>query len=118
MPLQRGIGFSIVLSYCVLPSVARAVFQTWSCEAFGVDDETRERVSYMRSDLSVTCGGSEHNELVRLSYALLVIWPIGMPCLYLALLLRARDDIRQRRQSFAAASTRFLWVDYEPRYFW
>ena len=72
----------------------------------------------MRADLTVECGSAEHTSLVRLSWGLMVVWPIGMPCVYLALLCRARHDIRRRRHSFAAASTHFLWADYEPHFFY
>ena len=82
----------------------------WSCESFGLSDELGQRVSYMRSDGSVECGGDEHAALVSVSWVLMALWPIGVPSLYLVLLVWARDDIKQRQPSFIAASTRFLWV--------
>ena len=115
--LQRGVAFAILLSFCVLPSVSQAIFDTWACESFELDDAAGESISYMRSDLTVECGGAEHDALVNVSYALMVLWPIGVPLSYLALLWHARAAIRQRQPTFVAESTRFLWVEYEADYF-
>jgi len=129
--LQRGFAFAIFLSYVVLPTVSRSVFETWSCENFGyIDDPTRHLSddptltrSFMRTDGEVVCevGGpsdSPHNRLAQLSYGLLVLWPLGMPAAYAALLYKCRSSIRRRTQSFLSASTHFLWREYEARFYW
>jgi hypothetical protein len=68
----------ILLSFCVLPSVSQAIFDTCACESFELS--AGESISYMRSDLTVECGGAEHDALAGVSYAaLMVLWPIGVP---------------------------------------
>eukprot|EP00965_Chrysotila_dentata_P072795 2406047-Pleurochrysis_carterae.AAC.4 len=58
------------------------------------------------------CGSAAHAAARRQSFALAVIWPIGIPTLYAALLFLSRKDIRGRRPGPLVNAIRFLWAEY------
>merc|ERR1740130_865551 len=115
--MLRSIYVILLISFCVLPSVSRSIFTTWSCESFGLDDST-DKVAYMRSDWSVECGQEQHNRLKAASWGFFVMWPIGVPLLYVALLQMCRRAITHHHPSYLSTSIRFLWKEYRDQFFW
>ena len=75
------------------PEIATMIGLCGTCLTFATDSATEQSISFLREDPSVQCYSDEHREIILASYVLMVIWPIGMPLLYLALLL----DQRSRR---------------------
>ena len=71
----------------------------------------------MHTDGSVECSGPTHRRLVNISLTFLVLVPIGVPLLYLWLLVAGRHEHRTNG-SLLAQSTRFLWRGYKETYFW
>ena len=53
-------------------------------------------VWYLLADPSLECSGSEYDFLEKLAVVYLVVWPIGMPLGYLALLLPRRRLVHER----------------------
>jgi hypothetical protein len=113
-----GIPTFILVTFCVLPSVSRSIFETWSCESFGNDDSSGGTTAYMRTDLSVECGGEEHSRLASLSWALFVLWPVLMPLSYLGLLYYCRESIQRHKPSYLSSSIRFLYREYREQWYW
>jgi len=111
-----GIPTFILVTFCVLPSVSRSIFETWSCESFGNDDSSGGTTAYMRTDLSVECGGEEHSRLASLSWALFALWPVLMPLSYLGLLYYCRESIQRHKPSYLSSSIRFLYSEYREQW--
>ena len=116
--LRRVLELQILVSYVVLPSVSRSIFETWACESFRLDDAAGTSVPYLRSDGTTTCNSADHRRLAALSFAFLALWPIGVPCAYALLLWRCRAEIRTGRPSWLASSARFLSEDYSHKFLW
>ena len=65
--------------------MSAAIFRAWNCVSYSYDGATE--LSFLVQDLSVRCGDSaEHQQVVAVAWALVVVWPIGMVLLYAALL--------------------------------
>lgn len=79
--------------FALVPSVCARIFSTFSCEAFVIDDETSEEVWYLFADSSIECYSHEHAELTMVAGWLILLWPIGVPSLFAALLFAShRSD--------------------------
>ena len=71
-----------------VPSVSSRIFAAWGCERFGSEPGVDRY--YLRVDLSIECYSNEHEELQRLAFVFIIIWAIGVPCIYAGLLAKAR----------------------------
>ena len=61
----------------------------------------------------------EYWKVRNLAYALMVIWPVGMPLAFLLALLPIRTLLREERSSRLTRATAFLHRDYKPSlFFW
>ena len=87
------------------------------CQEFGFDDGppivTR---SFLYADYAVECDLEEHKSLKRLASGLIVLWPVGWPVLFAALLFASRTTARWAPELSRAVS--FLHVEYKPTLFY
>ena len=121
----RSLPFALFLSYCLVPSVSKSIFQSWSCIAFEVDGRDVQRISYqtfLRSDLSVRCSeygfsNTEHNTIKAIASVLLAIWPVGMVVMCAAALLPCRTSLRAHKLTPLNRATKFLHQDYRTSWF-
>ena len=120
------IPLALLLSFAFVPSVSANIFAAWSCAPFrNVDSvaanapEAPATIEYLRKDLSVVCHSSgEHLRIVAAATVLMGIWPIGVPVLYVLLLLRIRRPILAHTPSRLTRATAFLHRDYKPVFFY
>lgn len=115
--LMPTVYTALLVTYAALPTASRGIFTAWRCESFGYNDVRDERRSFLVADWSIECGDPSHRSLVLLGWALLAVWPVGVFVCYTVLLARSGHAIRTERLSHLANCIRFLWADYEPRYF-
>ena len=120
--MLRGLEASILISFCVLPSVTRSLFLAFQCESFGFDDIAGEdSKAYLTASLNVECtGDGEHGSIIALAVVFVVLWPVAMPLLYAVLLHRCRHAIVDHQPNALSRATRFLWSEcpcmhIEPR---
>ena len=97
--------------------VSSAAFRAFSCERF---DTGRE---FLRADLSVECSTSAHVSEVheaakKLALAAIMIYPVGISCLYIFAFVYARPAIRESRTTRLSQAIGFLSQDFEPAYLW
>lgn len=117
--LRSALPAGLFLSFLLLPSISSLIFRSFLCDAFVHHDATGATRSYLHSDYSMECGTPSHQRLERWAYGLILLWPAGVPALYLIFLLACRRTIRAGRVTHASASVRFLWSDYRPKvYLW
>ena len=128
--------FILLLSFIMTPAVTKDIFSTFDCTKYQLEDKScdgekagcNER-SFLTVDLTVVCSDrgvptAEHNHLQVLAYIYMMMWPIGMPLIYLAVLVYPRwgnkHALRQQRQmeTWPIKATRFLHEEYSPHYFW
>ena len=81
--------FAVVFLF--YPSCSAAAFSAFSCEDF-------EGTRYLKADYSIDCDSPEHASTRAIAGIMIVIYPIGTPLLYLAVLLFNRKAIHAARQ--------------------
>ena len=118
--LFRSLEAAVFISFCVLPSVTRSLFLAFKCESIGYDDLTSpaESQTYLSASLNVECYSPEHAQIYTTAWVFIVLWPLALPLLYGALLFRSRHAILNHQPSTLSRAIRFLWFDYDDRYFW
>ena len=82
----------------ILPSLSVKIFRMFDCTDVDPEGTTKENDSYLTADMSISCN-SEKYEIAQIyaSFCVLV-YPVGVPCVYLLLLQRRREDIMQREE--------------------
>ena len=86
---------TLLFCFLLVPSVARRVFSSFSCDSFGYDDRYGVRRFYLHTDHSVRCTdplqtSPEHEQIKLVSGFLIAIWPVGVPLLFAGLLIASR----------------------------
>jgi hypothetical protein len=82
----------LVLGYFIYPGANAIFFQTFNCQSI---DGKR----YLRNDLSIDCSDPAHQSASILAVFMVLIFSIGLPLLYLLLLI-------PHRKGFVAQSGR------------
>lgn len=103
--VMRVLPLTITILFALVPSVCARVFSTFSCELFGFDDAAGLSLSFLYADNSIECVGAAYDDLRRLATALVVLWPIGVPALFLSLLVASCS-----KASWAVALSRAVRV--------
>ena len=110
--LIRGLPSLMCLLFYAFPIVFSWAFRALDCEEF--DDGTR----FLRVDYSLDCNDAEHGRVVSLAWVAIALYPIGIPLLYLTLLLSARQAILAEQPTDLSRSLTFLHQDYAPSMYW
>ena len=97
--------------------MSSAAFRAFSCERF---DNGRE---FLRADYSVECStamhvSEEHTVAKSLAWLAILLYPVGISCVYVLLLRGARPAILQDRPTPLSKALGFLVRDFEPGYYW
>ena len=85
----------LFLVFCFTISTSFSVFSVLRCQDF-TPDITTPRRTFLRADLSIECYTPEWQPSLALFPVFLVIWPIGMPLLFLGLLVACRRAIQRK----------------------
>ncbi len=121
-----------LISFFAFPVVSSYAFRAFDCECFDNGE------SYLRVDYSLMCSTgcvmpsrpmlfetnatgaytAEYWEVQYLARAAIGVYPVGVPLLYLILLLAARKALSNEEETRLSAALGFLHREYEPRYFW
>ena len=99
--LIRALPYLLHILFYAFPLVSSRAFQAFECEEF--DDGTR----FLRVDYSLDCNDDEHGRVVALAWVAIALYPIGIPLLYLALLLSARKAILTEQPTDLSRSLTF-----------
>jgi hypothetical protein len=68
--------------------------------------------------LSIECGSDQHASVQRVAYVFFAIWPVGMPLLYLLMLVTCRGALVEKRSTPLTHATSFLHQEYSSHFFW
>ena len=110
--LIRALPYLLYLLFFAFPLVSSRAFQAFDCEEF--DGGTH----FLRVDYSLDCDDNEYGRVVYLAWVAISLYPIGIPLLYLALLLSARKAILTEQPTALSRSLTFLYQDYAPSMYW
>jgi hypothetical protein len=112
---------SLFILFLCATTVSDKIFDVFDCVEVETDSlqvvaQTRR---FMRSQLDVECDQSnpEYSRLWNISMALLFVWPVGMPVVFMLSMLPARHDLHLGRQTRGTTVTAILHKEYKPMFF-
>ena len=108
----RALPYLLYILFFAFPLVSSRAFQAFDCEEF--DDGTR----FLRADYSLHCDDAEYRRVFFLAWVAIALYPVGVPLLYLTLLLCARKAILTEQPTALSRSLTFLHQDYELSMYW
>ncbi len=87
-------GFVVV--FLVYPSCSAALFKFSGCKTFNGEGE--DGAAFLLVDYAVRCDDATHTAMWFYVALMLIVYPIGVPCLYAAILYRHRNTLREIRR--------------------
>ena len=99
------------LAFLSYPVVTNTAFDAFPCHTLAEGE-------WLKADVAIQCGTAEHEQAIRLAWAAIVAYPIGLLVLSAALLFRARHVIHEHRPTQFSKAIRFLHAEYKPSVFW
>ena len=118
---MRFVYTTIVIIYLFLPSITEGIFDAIECKSYLSNDLTQDQKSYLINNWDVQCSkeDNEYKSTMPTFIALLILFPIGLPCGFLILLLSIRKSVQSKQITNLAQASRFLWRDYNTEVmFW
>ena len=84
------VPLALAVAFLFVSSVSAFIFQVRACKGYGFDDRAWPKPSsryFLRADLSIECFTTPaHDELVRLMWVFVAVWPIGVVVCYVLVL--------------------------------
>lgn len=93
---NKYFNYIVYVTYLVLPSVTTTIFQMFICTNIDPEHETDDDSLYLTADMSISCTSMYYYQGVFYAVMMILIYPIGIPCLYLKLLYENREEIMDR----------------------
>jgi hypothetical protein len=111
----------LAMTFLIYSTVSTTIFQTFACDS--VDDDAELKAVFLRADYSVQCGTHVHMLYKVYAGVMIILYPIGIPVLYIWLLKQSRHmgyaHGSSKHIQSALSSTGFLWRSYTSRmYYW
>ncbi|KAG5178591.1 hypothetical protein JKP88DRAFT_154875, partial [Tribonema minus] len=118
--VTRDVNAFLVFTFLIFSGVSLTVFETFAC-----DKELKEFTGniYLHADYSLQCSDDEglHKKYSIYAGFMVVVYPVGIPLMYAAILWRvaARQREHGQQPSRLTSASSFLWSSYEGRaYYW
>eukprot|EP00752_Nemacystus_decipiens_P013346 g11816.t1 len=104
----------LLLTFFIYSSASSTVFQTFACET--LDDD----VEYLRADYRIVCTDAKHRAFEVYAGIMIMVYPVGIPLLYAALLFQRRHVLADAgADKTVAQPIAGLWEPYRPeRYYY
>jgi hypothetical protein len=102
----KAAGWMLVGTYFLYPSCTAVIFTTFNCN-------TVDGVRYLVADYSIDCGSGEHAAAERWAFFMIVAFAVGLPVLYMCLLVSARRTATTEDTAMLA----FFSADYKDGFF-
>ena len=122
----NALPWVLFISFCICSSISSAIFKAWDCVEYSDDAAANVTRAYLRSfpkmECWVTVNGvststQDYQVVTNLAIIYMVVWPVGLPLLYLLLLAPQRKVLREHKSSLMRRATAFLHREYEPKYY-
>ena len=98
--VSQYVAMFLVITYTVLPSVCTTIFAMFS-PCVNIDPEGLASTTYslyLPKDMSIACNSPRYYYGIYWASVMIIIFPFGIPCLYLYLLFLARAEIALRKE--------------------
>eukprot|EP00903_Cladosiphon_okamuranus_P005767 g5717.t2 len=113
---HKHVSLVLLLTFFVYSSVSSVLFSTFACEVL------EDGKNYLRSDYRIECDSARHRGFQVYAGFMIVVYTVGIPAFYAALLFKDRDILRQEKRDRGSASrvssTSNLWQPYKPSVFY
>ena len=86
---------AFVILFVTYPNCSSTIFAYLSCKVF--DQPGEDGASYLAADLSLECSSVSYMGLLPYAYMMVLLYPIGVPLYYSALLYRSRFELHELR---------------------
>ena len=120
--LAVAVPFDLLVAFMLCPTVSKGIFDTWDCTKYELNGATGDVRTFLNADLQIVCSGNDHPEeydaITTIAYFFLLLWPIGMPLIFLLVLFPSREALRQKRSTRMVKATAFLHKEYDTMFFW
>eukprot|EP00903_Cladosiphon_okamuranus_P017273 g15917.t1 len=113
---HKYVSLVLLLTFLVYASVSSTLFMTFVCE------ELDDGKNYLRADYRIECDSSKHRAFMGYAGCMILLYTVGIPAFYGALLFRDSDvlkrDHQDRERHARLTSTSDLWKPYRPSVFY
>lgn len=82
--------------HIVLPALSVKIFRMFGCSDLDPEDTTPEDDLYLTADMSISCSSTRYKTALIYTMLCVLLYPVGVPCMYFFLLNQRRDDIVAR----------------------
>jgi hypothetical protein len=94
---SKYLNYFFYLTYLVLPSVTTTLFQWFICTNVDPENEdTDEYDRYLTADMSISCQSGYYKQWTVYVILMMLLYPVGIPALYLYLLYCNKEEIMNR----------------------
>jgi len=117
---SRVLPLVLISTFVLVPSTSTRIFKAFSCIQFEYDSGAGNSGvrRYLQADLSLSCDSSEYDTVELTARIMTVVWPVGVPLLYIMLLWASRRAILARNPTPLSRAIEFLTEDYTVTSFW
>ena len=113
---HKHVSMVLLITFLVYSSVSSTVFQMFACE------DLEDGKNYLRADYRIECDSAKHKVLQIYSVIMIMLYPVGIPCLYAGLLFKYRYVLNRAADrevsSEGVDSISDLWKPYKPSQFY
>ena len=118
--MQNTLPLILFISFVLVAPTSSSIFAAWTCETFALNSIAKPptTTAFLLADLSLKCDSSdaEYARVESLAYVFVGLWPIGVPLLFLLVLLQCRAAISQGRVTRLVRATSFLHREYDKQF--
>lgn len=119
--MLRTLPFALKITFAAFPAVSSMAFQGFNCDVVDRDEVTGAMLEgYLARDLAVACaeyGGLQmpaDDTTKAIMFVTIGVWTVGVPLIYVALLVKARHALLTGKPTPLSRSLSFMAGDYEP----
>lgn len=109
--VKTALPYLMRLIFLFYPLVSKTAFDAFSCYDF-------LETAWLKADVAIQCGSSDHFEVMALAWVGVVLYPIGLLLLMALLLFRERHAIQANQPTPLSRAIAFVHRDYNGDYFW
>lgn len=112
---RKHLSAVLLVTFLVYAPVSAVLFQTFACEELG------DGRNYIRADYRIECDSRRHQIFQVYAGFMILVYTVGVPLLYVALLSRNSDVLRHdalREADSSVATASDLWMSYKPNRFY
>ena len=103
---MKYINYFFYITYLILPSVTTTIFQIFICTNLDPHNEDNNPDDYfLTADMSISCTSDYYYQWVVYAIFMIILYPVGIPSLYLYVLYINREEIKHRDDPPVVATT-------------